>query len=99
MRLSEKQAKGIHDIAESVFGNDVNVCLFGSRVDDNRAGGDVDIFIESPSPVEKPAYLAAIAGARISRLLQGRKVDVLIGAPNLAQLPIHRIAKETGIQL
>jgi hypothetical protein len=28
--------------------------------------------------------------------LQGRKVDVLIAAPNLAVLPIHTVAREEG---
>ncbi len=40
--------------------------------------------------------LAASLSARISRCLQGRKVDVLIAAPNLAVLPIHTVAREEG---
>jgi hypothetical protein len=40
--------------------------------------------------------LAASLSARISRCLQGQKVDVLITAPNLAVLPIHVVAREEG---
>ena len=34
--------------------------------------------------------------ARVSRLMYGRKVDVIISAPNLKQLPIHDVALMEG---
>ena len=40
--------------------------------------------------------MAARFSARVSRLMQGRKVDVLIAAPNLMRLPIHDIASKEG---
>lgn len=73
--------------------------LFGSRLDDNASGGDVDLLLEVPEPVERPALLSARFGARVSRALGGRKVDVLIAAPNLARLPIHELAIERGQRL
>jgi hypothetical protein len=35
---------------------------------------------------------AARVSASVSRVLHGRKVDVVVSAPNLMRLPIHEIA-------
>ena len=40
--------------------------------------------------------MAAQMAARVSRAMQGRKVDVLLSAPNLKRLPIHDIAFNEG---
>ena len=45
------------------------------------------------------AQLSARLAAQVSRATYGRKVDVLIKAPNLMHLPIHSIALAEGIRL
>ena len=50
-------------------------------------------------PVDEPAQLAARPAPKVSRSLRGRKVDVLVKAPNLTELPIHAIALAGGIRL
>ena len=40
--------------------------------------------------------LAARMAAKVSRKMHGRKVDVLISAPNLKKLPIHEIGQREG---
>lgn len=52
--------------------------------------------LEMSDPVDNPALLAARMSALVSRAMHGRKVDVLISAPNLMRLPIHDIAFEEG---
>lgn len=52
--------------------------------------------LELPDPVENPALLAARVAAQISRTMSGRRVDVLLSAPNLMRLPIHDIAFKEG---
>ncbi len=47
MRLDEKEAKIIVNEARRVFGSKTHVYLFGSRVDDTKKGGDIDLFIET----------------------------------------------------
>lgn len=47
MRLSEHERNVIRKAAAEVFGPDVRVMLFGSRVDDSRRGGDIDLFVEA----------------------------------------------------
>ena len=42
MRITEQEKKAIIDAVKSVDMND-QVWLFGSRVDDSKKGGDIDI--------------------------------------------------------
>lgn len=99
MRLTDQQIKSIRQLASELAGENASVWLFGSRLDDDAKGGDVDIMLETPEPVPEPALLAARMSARISRLMWGRKVDVLISAPNLKRLPIHEIVHREGKRL
>ncbi|MBK6618523.1 MAG: nucleotidyltransferase domain-containing protein [Nitrosomonas sp.] len=80
-------------------GSHARVWLFGSRLDNEALGGDCDLMLELTEPVENPALLAATFSAKVSRLMHGRKVDVLLSAPNLKHLPIHGIAFEEGMLL
>lgn len=45
MRLTEFQRKKIIDVVIEQFGSDSEVYLFGSRVDDNKKGGDIDLLV------------------------------------------------------
>ena len=98
MRLTA-QIDTIKSTAQAVLGQGVQVTLFGSRVDDAQKGGDVDLMVEVPQPLKEPALIAARIASLVSRGLQGRKVDVLLRAPNLMEQPIHRIAAQQGIAL
>ena len=73
--------------------------LFGSRVHDDARGGDINLMLKVDSPVPEPAQLSAALAARVSRTMFGRKVDVLIKAPNLLHLPIHDVALAQGVRL
>jgi predicted nucleotidyltransferase len=47
MRLTEKQIEIIRDGVFKHFGEKSAVYLFGSRVDDTKKGGDIDLLIEA----------------------------------------------------
>ncbi len=99
MRLSKEEIDAIKNVTRECAGADATVRLFGSRADDTKAGGDVDLMVECPSPIERPALLAATLSARLSRIMGGRKVDVLLAAPNLLDQAIHAAAREHGVFL
>lgn len=96
MRLTTEQIQSIRESTAELAGEHARVRLFGSRLDDAARGGDVDLLVEVDEPVDYPALLAARLAARISRTMAGRKVDVLICAPNLVRLPIHEAAIQEG---
>jgi len=99
MRITEQQKQDILTVIAISAGDAAQVKLFGSRVDDTKKGGDIDLLITLPDVVEHPAQLAAKISAQLIRLFHGRKVDVLLSAPNLKDLPIHAIALQNGITL
>ena len=99
MRLTLEQIQAIRVSVADVAGRDARVWLFGSRVHDQSRGGDVDLLLELDEPVSEPAQLAARLSAHVSRAMYGRKVDVVVKAPNLMHLPIHSIALQEGIRL
>lgn len=96
MRLSNQQIRIIRQLAQQVAGSQSRVRVFGSRLDDAAQGGDLDLMLELPEAVDNPALMAAQLSARVSRAMHGRKVDVLLSAPNLMRLPIHEVAFREG---
>jgi len=99
MRLTDYQIQAIRQLACQVAGNQSRVRVFGSRLDDTAQGGDLDLMLELPEPVDNPALMAAQMSAQVSRVMHGRKVDVLLSAPNLKRLPIYEIAFKEGVEL
>jgi len=99
MRLSQAQIKAIKSAAAEIFGDEAEVWLFGSRADDSRRGGDVDLMVETAETLNDPAVLAARLSARVSRGMYGRHVDVVVHAPGSPEQPIHRAARTHGVRL
>ena len=99
MRLAPEQVLVIRNLAAQLAGESARVWLFGSRVRDDARGGDVDLLLELDAAVAEPAQLVASLASRVSRCMDGRRVDVLIKAPNLMHLPIHTVALAEGVRL
>ncbi len=99
MRLTPHQADHIRREVHALFGPKAQVWLFGSRVDDTARGGDIDLLVSVPEPLLHPARLTSRLGARLQLALGEQRIDVVLEAPNLKQLPIHRLAHEHGVLL
>lgn len=94
MRITPRQHEAIKTAVVELAGSEVAVRLFGSRLDDEQRGGDIDLLVSSVSAVEHPAWLAASITARLQMALGDQRIDVLIEAPNLMHQPIHDIAHQ-----
>lgn len=99
MRISPQHIVALRSAIGSIAPDAVAIRLFGSRLDDDALGGDIDLMIDFDHPVEHPAALSARLSVRASRAIGGRKVDVMLRAPNLTQNAIHRIALVEGVLL
>lgn len=74
MRLTHEQIAIIRRTAQEIFGPEARVWLFGSRVDDSKRGGDVDLLVESGRPIDAPAFSAT----RLSASCLSRGIDILL---------------------
>ena len=66
----------IIQIAKDIYGETVKVYLFGSRLNDEKRGGDIDLLVRSTG--EKKGVLARIRmTARLKLHLGDQKIDVI----------------------
>ncbi|MEI7869201.1 MAG: nucleotidyltransferase domain-containing protein [Candidatus Methylumidiphilus sp.] len=93
------QTQTIRQTVTAVLGQEAEIVLFGSRVDESARGGDVDLLVTVRQAPVNPAYTAAFLAAKLERALEGRKVDVVLRAPGSPFRPIHEIALRTGVAL
>ena len=76
MRLSKREIEAILQVAEDIYGADVKVYLFGSRVDDSRRGGDIDLLVRTTS-AKKGILERVRMASRIKSLIGDQKIDVI----------------------
>ena len=98
MRLTAHEQAAIKLSAKDVFGSDARVRVFGSRLNDARRGGDIDLYIEVEETLRSNE-----AAARF-RLLLDRRVgerdnDIILGVPGYPASPVARKAVEEGVIL
>jgi len=99
MRLTEDERSAIVGAARRHFGASGVVRLYGSRTDDRRRGGDIDLHVVAEAPElatldREIAFLRALEDA-----LGERRIDVIVRAPDETERPIDRIALRDGIVL
>ena len=76
MRLTYQQVRVILDTARDIYGGGVKVYLFGSRTDDKKRGGDIDLVVRSEG--EPKGVLAKVKMlSRLKYLLGDRKIDII----------------------
>lgn len=76
MRLNEHYRETIVRIAKEVYGDTVNVYLFGSRTDDQKRGGDIDLLVRTEGA--KKGFMGRIQmAAKLKWLLGDQKIDII----------------------
>lgn len=95
MRLSERYIKVIKKYFEQFFGNG-EIYLFGSRVDDSKKGGDIDLYFvlqEHSNLFEKKIKFLS----RVKKELGEQKIDIIFNTDS-SRL-IEKEAMQWGIKL
>ena len=95
MRLSDKQQKAIKDSFLEVFKSG-SVYLFGSRVDNNLKGGDIDLYL-TPNINENLAKKRIDFLVKLKRAIGEQKIDVVISSDT--SRAIEKEAIKNGILL
>ena len=97
MRLKKEYIDYIKRIAKDLFGEDTKVYLFGSRIDERKKGGDIDIYVETnlkTNIFEKKIELLKCLHDKMGE----QKIDVVINN-NTTHKYIYEVAKHEGIML
>ncbi len=99
MRLSPEQIEAIRYAAVTTFGDDTAVWLFGSRADDAKKGGDIDLLVCPSAEAADQAFAKKIKMLTLlERLLGERRIDLVIEQPDDTRA-IVTVAHTTGIQI
>jgi predicted nucleotidyltransferase len=96
MRLKTEQITNIIEIVQAITPQPFQIRLFGSRLNDEAKGGDVDLLIEAPQ------LLGLLQKAQLKNALESRlnlPVDLLIVQTGQKLSPFQQIAFEKSVLL
>lgn len=99
MRLSAAEVEAIRACAARHFGSDAVVRVFGSRVDETRRGGDIDLHVETgperaPTVAQELAFLVELKD-RIGE----QRIDLVVRRFGQPARAIDAVARRDGIRL
>ena len=99
MRLTRQYQETIKRNTLNIFGKDTKVMLFGSRVDDAKKGGDIDLYIVLPYKVNAKKILEKKSEFKLQlySLLGEQKIDMVVSIDKSRE--IEKIAIRDGIML
>jgi uncharacterized protein len=100
MRLRKTDIAAIREVTTSVFGINSSVFLFGSRTDDSKRGGDIDLLIQcvQPVPLSELIKLKIKFLGELKKKIEDQKIDVLIDTGE-SKDPVIQTALHEGILL
>lgn len=101
MRLTTRQIETFKHVAGEIFGPRARLMLFGSRVDERRSGGDIDLYVVGFNGSLQQQVEAKLRFlSRIKLELGEQRIDVVFSpTEGQSRLPIHEFAEQTGVFL
>ncbi len=96
MRLKINEIEAIKKVANVVFRHP-EIYLFGSRVNDDLKGGDIDLYIKinyKPDLTDDIKFLV-----KLKKIIGDRKIDLIIDYPKRKKELIDEIVKKEGIRI
>ena len=95
MRLTAFEVNAIKQSAREIFGSTAEVLLFGSRVDDTKKGGDIDLYITTQTGNDLAHKIKFLVS--LEQKIGEQKINVILSADK--NRPIERQAISTGVLL
>ena len=96
MRLRNNEIAAIKEVTREVFGDNATIGLFGSRKDNNKKGGDIDLFIQCNCHIsrEELYQLKIKFLVLLKNIIGDQKIDVLINAGQLSGSILETVRRE-----
>jgi len=95
LRIDQKQHQAIKKYFLEVF-KEGHIYLFGSRTDDTKRGGDIDLYIQTLNR-EKLVHKKLDFLMKLKRVIGNQKIDVVFDKG--LQRSIDKVAQSEGILL
>lgn len=101
MRLNDTELSIIKKLFKHHFSSQDELWLFGSRADNTKKGGDIDLYIETYcDDLEKLIESKKNFWCDLQKNLGEQKIDIVVKRVNTnTNLLIYKIAREEGIKL
>ncbi len=96
MRLTDEDVRTIKETIAKYIVNG-KIILFGSRVYDDKKGGDIDLLVETTKKVTVQEQLKILTELEMRGIT--RKVDLLFKTPFTKEQKIFQTALEEGVVL
>jgi len=98
MRLTTKEIQAIKKVFQEVF-SDGKIYLFGSRVDDSKKGGDIDLYIDLSCKLTVKEELKKRSEFRLKlyEIIGEQKIDIVISKDKSRS--IEKEILKTGVLL
>lgn len=97
MRLSNHEIASIKTLATEIFGEGTQIVLFGSRADDAKKGGDIDLLIDHSNKQNLTLQKKIKFLVRLKDKIGDQKIDVVLNKDD--KKSIVQSALKTGVVL
>jgi predicted nucleotidyltransferase len=99
MRLSEEYRTVIKETLLKHFGKGSKFYLFGSRIDDSKRGGDIDLYIETDLSDDKPWKAKKKAHRELMDVLGEQKIDIIVHVNGSEYTAFEELIKDDVVEL
>lgn len=83
MRISKQEIDVIKELAVTCFGSGTKVYLFGSRLYENKKGGDIDLFVTSKEKSNLSLSAKIEFLVELKSVIGEQKIDVILDTDSI----------------
>ncbi len=98
IRITAYEQEMIKSLVKKHFGINTDVYIFGSRVDKNKKGGDIDLYITTEMPISEIVKSKISLLVDLEKTIGEQKIDIVVNNHS-KQNPIYEIAENQGVKL
>src|SRR5208283_155472 len=97
MRITSSEQEIIKLYVKKHFGSNADVYIFGSRVNNNKKGGDIDLYLTTDIPSSDIVRRKISLLVDMEKAIGEQKIDIVINN-HTKQKPIYEIAEKEGVK-